>query len=328
MERSAVTQGTPTRAELAELARAMVPILRERAPAAEERRRLHDETQRAFVESGFYRIFQPARYGGWEMDFGVLLDIGAEIGRGCGSAAWVFANLTGQSWINGMKSLAAQDEVWAKHPEALIAASYPAAGATAKKVDGGFVVDGTWNFSSGIDFADWNNLQLFIPREKGPPEHHFALVPRADYEIVDDWFPAGLAATGSRALTMKNVFIPGHRAISAGEVAGGPTPGSAVNPGPLYKLPLFAIGNKQFSAVALGLATGALEVMETDLATRRSAGGVKLGDQPSVQLRIAEASVEIEAARLLLLNDCVESMANRRRRYPAVAGTPGALAAQ
>jgi 3-hydroxy-9,10-secoandrosta-1,3,5(10)-triene-9,17-dione monooxygenase len=54
---------------------------------------------------------------------------------------------------------------------------------------------------------------------------------------------------------------------------------------------------------------GALEVMETDLATRRSAGGVKLGDQPSVQLRIAEASVEIEAARLLLLNDCVESMA-------------------
>ena len=305
----AAVQGVPSRADLAARAGAMVPLLRERAASAEESRRLHDETQRAFLDAGFYRIFQPARYGGWEMDFGVLLDIGAEIGRGCGSAAWVFVNLTGQSWINGMKGQQAQDDVWAKAPDALIAASYPAKGATAKKVDGGFVVDGMWNFSSGIDFADWNNLQLFIPREKGPPEHQFALVPRADYEIVDDWFAAGLAATGSRALVVKNVFIPAHRSISAAEVAGGPTPGSAVNPGPLYKLPLFAIGNKQFAAAALGIAMGALEVMEADLATRRSAGGVKLSDQASVQLRIAEASVEIEAARLLLINDCVESMA-------------------
>ena len=309
MDRTQSNRPGPTRGELAARAMAMVPLLRERAPAAEERRRLQDTTQRAFVDAGFYKIFQPLRYGGWEMDFGTVLDIGAEIGRGCGSAAWVFANLTGQSWVNGMKDVRAQDDVWSKNAEALIAAAYPVPGAAVKEVDGGLVVDGMWNFSSGIDFADWANLQVFIPREKGPPEHRFALVPKSEYEVVDDWFPSGLAATGSRAVKVKNAFIPDYRAIAAADVAGGPTPGSRVNPGPIYKLPLFAIGGKQFSAVALGVAMGALEVTEADLATRRSAGGVKLSDQTSVHLRIAEASVEVEAARLLLINDCVESMA-------------------
>lgn len=302
-------QTIPARAELAARAAAMVPLLRERAPEAEERRRLHDQTQQAFVDAGFYKIFQPARYGGWEMDFGTVLDIGAEIGRGCGSAAWVFANLTGQSWVNGMKDLRAQDDVWGRNPDALMAAAYPVKGATVTEVEGGLVVDGMWNFSSGIDFADWANLQVFIPRENRPPEHRFALVPKSDYDVVDDWFPSGLAATGSRAVKLRKAFIPDYRAISAVDVAGGPTPGSRVNRSPIYKLPLFAIGGKQFSAVALGVAMGALEVTEADLATRRSAGGVKLSEQPSVHLRIAEASVEIEAAKLLLINDCVESMA-------------------
>lgn len=270
---------------------------------------MSDDTHRAFVEAGFYRLFQPARYGGYEIDFGLIVDIGAEIGRGCGSSAWVFANLAAQSWINGMKLEKTQDEVWADNPDALIAAAFPGPDAVAREVDGGFVVDGGWMFSSGVDFADWNNLQLFIRGEGGPPKHWFALVPKSDYEIIDDWFPTGLASTGSRALKLSQVFIPAHRAIAAGDVAGGPTPGSAVNPNAIYKLPLFAIGNKQFSGVALGCARGALEVVEADLTQRRSAAGVKLGEQATVQLRIGEASAEIEAARLLLESDCRESMA-------------------
>jgi len=290
-------------------AREMVPLLRERAREVEENRRMADETHRAFVEAGFYKIFQPAGFGGFELDFRLIVDLGSEIGRGCGSSAWVFANLAGQGWINGMKVAEAQQDVWGGNPDALIAAAFPGPDGVAKAVEGGFVVDGSWMFSSGVDFADWNNLQLFIREGEGPPKHWFALVPKSDYEVIDDWFPTGLAGTGSRALKLNQVFIPAHRAIAAADVAGGPTPGSAVNPNPIYKLPLFAIGNKQFSGVALGCARGALEVVEADLTRRRSVAGVRLGEQPTVQLRIGEASAEIEAARLLLESDCRESMA-------------------
>jgi 3-hydroxy-9,10-secoandrosta-1,3,5(10)-triene-9,17-dione monooxygenase len=297
------------RQELIGRARDMFPVLRERAPEAERNRRVPDETQQAFVEAGFYRIFQPRRYGGYEMDFQVMLDICSELGRGCGSSSWVYSNVTGQSWINGMKDEQAQDDVWADNSDALIASAFPGKGASVKAVDGGWVADGQWSFSSGIDFVDWVNLQLFVKQEAGPPQHFFAIVPRSDYEIVDDWFANGLAATGSRSLRVKDVFIPAYRGIGAGQVAGGPTPGSAVNSSPIYKLPLFAIGNKQFAATALGIALGGLEAIEADLAARVSVGGAKLADQPTVQVRVAEAGAEIEAARLLNVSDFEESMA-------------------
>jgi len=295
------------RAQLVASARDLVSVLRERAPAAEKNRRVVDDTQRAFIEAGFYRIFQPRRYGGYELDFDVMLDIASELGRGCGSSCWIFTNLVGQTWINGMKGLEAQDDVWKGNPDAVIASSFPGRDATVKEIDGGWVADGTWSFASGLDFADWSNLQLFVPQKDGPPQHQFALVPKAEFEIIDDWFPSGLAGTGSRSLVVREAFIPRHRGISAAQVAGGPTPGSAVNPSYLYKLPLFAIGTKQFASTAYGIAVGALEAMVGDLAPRSSVHGEKLAQLPTVQARIGEASAELEAARLLLKYDFDES---------------------
>jgi len=295
------------REDLIESARELVPILRERAPAAEANRRVEDATHQAFVDAGFYKIFQPSRYGGYQMDFSVILDLAEQLGRGCGSSSWVYTNLTGQSWINGMKELQAQDDVWKENPDAVIASSFPGKDATVEEVDGGWVVDGTWSFASGIDFADWSNLQLFVPQKDGPPQHQFALVPRSEFEIIDDWFPAGLAGTGSRSLRVNKSFIPIHRGISAAEVAGGPTPGSEVNKSPLYRLPLFAIGTKQFASTAYGIAVGALDAMVEDLAPRSSVHGAKISELPTVQARIGEASAEIEAARLLLVRDFDES---------------------
>ena len=86
-----------TREELADRARAMISMLRDRAPEAEKNRRLPDITHKNFIEAGFYRMFQPRRYGGYEMDWGCILDVAAELGRGCGSSCWVFTNLTGRS---------------------------------------------------------------------------------------------------------------------------------------------------------------------------------------------------------------------------------------
>jgi 3-hydroxy-9,10-secoandrosta-1,3,5(10)-triene-9,17-dione monooxygenase len=88
---------TPSREETLQRARAMVPVLRERALQADRDRIIPVETHRAFEAAGFYRLFQPARYGGYEMPIGMMVEVAAELGRGCGSSAWIFTNLAVQT---------------------------------------------------------------------------------------------------------------------------------------------------------------------------------------------------------------------------------------
>ncbi len=299
------TSDTPAPEDLSRRARDMIPVLRERAEAAEGQRRTPDATQDAFLDAGFYRILQPARWGGYEMSYTMSVDLAAELGRGCGSAAWIFTNLAQQAMINGMKGPRAQEEMWADTPDALCASAFPGRDAKITRVDGGFVVDGVWNYASGIDFADWVNLQLFLKPDDGPPEHRFAAVHKSDYEVIDDWFVTGLAATGSRSLRVSGHFIPDHHTISNFEVQGGPTAGSAVSDATLYRLPLWGVASRLFSGPVLGMALGMLEVLEEDLETRISSGGAAMAEQPIVHLRLAESGGEINAAHALVRQDFV-----------------------
>ncbi len=130
------------------------------------------------------------------------------------------------------------------------------------------------------------------------------MIPKSACAVIDDWFVTGLAGTGSRSIMVEKCFIPDYRTISNSQMQIGPKPGSAVNPGVLYKLPFWGIGGKVFAAPTIGIARGALEMVELDLETRRAAAGARLAEQPAVHLRLAESGAEIEAAWSLLLRDC------------------------
>jgi 3-hydroxy-9,10-secoandrosta-1,3,5(10)-triene-9,17-dione monooxygenase len=134
------------------------------------------------------------------------------------------------------------------------------------------------------------------------------LVPRSDFTVKDDWFVVGLSGTGSKSIVFNDVFVPEHRVLNTQLIGGGPSPGSAVNPGPLYKVPPFSVGTKVFSGVALGIARGAFELIVEEMASRVSVGRVKMSELPTVQVRVAEASAEIDAAEALLLKDCADAM--------------------
>jgi 3-hydroxy-9,10-secoandrosta-1,3,5(10)-triene-9,17-dione monooxygenase len=114
-----------------------------------------------------------------------------------------------------------------------------------------------------------------------------------------------MSATGSRSVRMEEVFIPDYRMISSLQMRGGPTPGSAVNPGALYQLPFWGVAGRQFSAPAIGIARGALDLTETDIESRKGAGGAALWEEPVVHLRLSESDAEIHAAHTLALQDCV-----------------------
>ena len=107
----------------------------------------------------------------------------------------------------------------------------------------------------------------------------------------------------------KAVFVPNHRVLDTKLIGGGPSPGSAVNPHSLYKVPPWSVGTKVFSGPALGIARGALELIVEEMRSRKSfAGGALMAELPSVQMRVAEAAAEIQAATALLLKDCDDAM--------------------
>ncbi|MBT5648213.1 MAG: acyl-CoA dehydrogenase [Rhodospirillaceae bacterium] len=301
-----ITQDT-----MVDRARDMIPVLRARARDAELDRAVPRETVEQFAEEGFFRIHQPERFGGFGWDIGMMVRLGAELGQGCGSSCWIFSNLAVQNWILGMNRPEAQEDVWGSDPLALVASSFPTQGGKVERAEGGLIANGLWSFASGVDFADWNNMQVFVPSESGdgPPEHRFALVPKSDYEIVDDWFSPGLAGTGSRSIRLDNVFIPEHRTVPSTKLMGGPSPGSAINPGALYRVPPLTLGTKVFAAPALGIAKGALALIEDDLSGRNTVGNAPMAELPTAQVRVAEAGAEIDAAEALLLKDCSDAMA-------------------
>jgi 3-hydroxy-9,10-secoandrosta-1,3,5(10)-triene-9,17-dione monooxygenase len=308
-----------TREELIGRAREMIPTLRARAAAADAARRMPDETQRDFLEAGFYKVWRPRRFGGYEMDVGMVWELAAELGRGCGSSAWIFSNIAVHEKGMGMRPPAVQDELYGDDPDrALTCAAAPGKESRARVVEGGLMLDGVWNFASGIDQAHHVDLNVFLPREDAPPEHRFALVSKSELEIIDDWFVTGLIATGSRSVRVRERFVPERHVLASEAHRGGLTPGSAVNPAPLYKTPLWALGGKVFVGPLIGIARGALDLTLEDLGGRRSAAGVALSAQSSVQMRVAEADAEIEAAAALLARDCADAMryAERAERPP------------
>ena len=292
---------------LTEKAAAMVPVLLERQKEADKLRRIPDSTHRDFLGAGFYRIYQPRRYGGLECENRALIDIAGELGRGCGSSAWIFTNLVAQSLVLSMNCVEAQDDVWGENPEALIASGLSVTGAKTEPVEDGILLDGLWSFSSGVDFADWLHLQVFVPREEGPPEPRFALIPRGSFEVVDDWNATGLLATGSKSVRLNDVFVPDYRTVAAGVLSGGKGLARDLNSAPLYQISIWSAGTQIFSAPAVGIARGALDYVEHEFRDRVGVVGVKLSELPTAQARVAEANAEIDAAKALLLQVSVEA---------------------
>src|SRR5258707_15553645 len=119
--KSGRTGAPPDFPELLARAEALVPVLRERAPRAEELRRVPDETIEDLHRSGLFRILQPKRVGGSELPFRSIVELGSVISRGDGSTGWGLANLAAHHWLRGMWPKQAQDERGAQPPAKLIA---------------------------------------------------------------------------------------------------------------------------------------------------------------------------------------------------------------
>ena len=292
-------------------AEALLPALRERAARCEELRRLPEESLRDFHETELFRIHQPRRLGGAELEFAAVVDFSALFARACASSAWNWVNFSAHHMMLGMFPRRAQDEIWGASRDALIASSFVFPAGRATKVKGGYVLSGRWPFSSGVDPSEWNMLAgLARLDDNAPPEQRVFLLPRSQYEVIDTWFAGGLRGTGSNDVEVKEQFVPEHMTLSVADTKGGPTPGSEVNPGPLFQMPVFALFPYMLSGVALGIAEGLIDEFSTGVRNRMGKmTGARIAEIQSTQIRLGEATAWARASRLAQIGNCREAQA-------------------
>src|ERR1041385_1097160 len=194
-------------------ARDIVPTLRARAQKCEELRALLPESEKLLHDSGLFRFHQPKRFGGMELPFVAVVDIVAELARGCPSTAWNVGNLGCHHWILAYYEPETQREVWEENPDTLIASSIALAAGRGRKVAGGYAVSGRWPFSSGVDNSQWNMLAVTVYEDARAVDWRLCLVPKKDYAIIDTWYAMGMVGTGSKDIEVQDVFVPERRAL-------------------------------------------------------------------------------------------------------------------
>lgn len=311
----------PTEAVLVERAKAMIPMLRARAAEVEQARSVPADIIEHFKQAGFFRILQPRRWGGYEMNPAVFFKVLMELGRGCCSSAWNMMILGIHTWEFGHLDPRACDDVWGKDDSVIVASSYAPFG-TYRKVDGGYIINGRWPTSSGTDHGQWAFLgQILLDENKQPVDRLSVLVPRTDYTILDDWHVFGLAGTGSKSVVVKDAFVPEYRTHSLADY-------SMSDRGNTYLYPFSQIFYAAVSSAINGMAQGAVDVFIEQMQTRRdTTGGGKTSLSPYVKDRLGNAVARVRSsrARILHMMDETTRYTEQRELVPLDERVPGML---
>jgi 3-hydroxy-9,10-secoandrosta-1,3,5(10)-triene-9,17-dione monooxygenase len=302
MQEATTTAATPTSAELIARARALIPVLAERAAKAEAERRLPDETIADMQAAGFFRLLQPKRWGGYEMDMATYFEVQLALAEGDMSTAWVYGVVGVHPWLMALIDDRAANDVWGEDDATLVSSSLMPAG-TVTRAPGGFRLSGRWKFSSGCQHCRWAFLGVNAALDPAAPaDRCVLLVPHSDYQILDTWNVAGLKATGSHDIVVKDAFVPEHRLLQFVDTFRGEGAGRAANTAPLYRLPFGQIFVRGVSTAALGALQGMLDAFLSYGAARLSRGG-RTAHDPVAQLAVAEAAAAIDEMKTILLRD-------------------------
>lgn len=291
----------------------VLPHIRDAAAVCEEQRAVGAETIARIAETGVFRIFQPKRYGGMEGSIRLFFDAIAAIGGACTSTGWVCGVLGTHQWVIANFPEEAQDDVWGTSPGTLLSGTAAPGSVKAVPVAGGYRVTGTWRFCSGSNHATWHfGGATIVEPGSGMPDKAFFLLPVEEVRFVDNWIVNGLCGTASCDGIADDVFVPAHRVLAIADMIAGVTPGQQVNSAPLYRLPNATVVGLGIAAPPLGATSAALTSFIADSKTRERTGGLmgdsrKLWESPTLQLRVAEASAMLEAARALIDRDLDET---------------------
>jgi 3-hydroxy-9,10-secoandrosta-1,3,5(10)-triene-9,17-dione monooxygenase len=288
----------PSSEEMVARARAMIPVLRERAPQGERERRLPKQTIADMQAAGLFKVLQPKRWGGYELDILTYFDVQMALGEGDMSVAWVYGVVGMHPWFVALLDDRVGKEIWGEDNSTLICSSLMPSG-VARPADGGFRISGRWKYASGCEHCEWAFLGGAV--EGKPDDRRIFVIPQSDYAIVDTWHVPGLKGTGSHDIVIEDAFVPEYRTQKYADNFRGHGPGLALNTAPLYRLP---VGQVFFRGVSTG-AIGALQAMldaYLDYGRKRiqRSSGAAASEDAVIQLLCAETTVAIDEMKTML----------------------------
>ena len=300
--------------EIVERAEALCPLLRETAREAEVARQPLDRVIEEIRSSGLYSLMVPKQYGGFEEDLDTFFDVALTLSRADASMGWLTAfYIEHNLWLFNYPQ-AVYEEVLNGESYVLAPAALNIGAGKAEKVDGGYRLNGQWQWGTGIVHGTWVMAGGLAMDDSGTPVPTFFLMPKSDVEPVDTWHVTGMCATGSWDFKIEDVFVPEERALPFQQFLDASSGITDRLSGPLYSTPLMPVLALTAAAPILGAAQMALasfaEQQQHKIENVGNRSGIPLPDLTGM---LGEAALKIEAAEILMRDVLKDVMAKRNR---------------
>jgi 3-hydroxy-9,10-secoandrosta-1,3,5(10)-triene-9,17-dione monooxygenase len=276
----------------------LLPMFRRNAAQARDERRVPQENIDALQEAGFFLALQPRHFGGFELDPQDFFRMQMAIAEACMSTAWAGGIVAVHAFQIALMDERAQQDVWGDDIHTRISSSYAPMGKV-EPVEGGFKFSGRWGWSSGCDHCTWVLLGGILP----DGSYRTFLVPDSDYRIEDTWHSMGLRGTGSNDIVVEDAFVPDYRTHKQNDGFAGTNPGVSDDSADLYRLPWAQLFIRVVSTPAIGAARDALSLY-TNLVRGKASGDItKLAGDTGTQMRIAQATNQIDEMTAVMLRN-------------------------
>lgn len=248
--------------------------------------------------AGIFRASTPVRFGGDALEPAAFLRMIERIGSADGSAAWVAAFGSANTYLASLP-LQTQQQIYAAGPDQAYAGGlYPLQQAQA--VEGGWKVSGRWHFASGCKGADWIGVGIksnAAPVNGQPAAALMAVCPASEVEIIDNWDVVGMQGTGSHDTRVVDKFYAHEWTCVRG------APGLIDEP--LFRYPALAYQAQVHAAVNIGLARAAMDIV-TDMAggAKIMPGAPRLGERAYYRIKLGLSEAKWRSARMFFYDTC------------------------
>jgi alkylation response protein AidB-like acyl-CoA dehydrogenase len=283
--------------------RRLLPLIKQRALDADQGRRIPAETIHELRESGLLHARRPIEMGGLGLPRQIFREITHQLAQACGSTGWVFGVVGSTAgFLASVFPREAQQAVWDVGDEGLICNSlFP--GGIAEPCHGGYILSGRFPFASGCDICQWAIVGARIVGKEFPTGAMSwgCLIPMSAVSVTDDWQVLGLAATGSKTLSVENVFVPSTHVAAIPD-------------------PVGTTAHYSFSTIAVGIAAGGIDRFIEYVVARESIASGWSAETDGLQVLLSESAAEVDAAWALICRDCAEgeSWEEERSIPPAI----------
>lgn len=282
--------------ELTPLAAAFAAPLAARSAEIEARRSLPPDIAETMAQTGLLRLLTPRAFGGHEVHAATFFDVVETIARHDAATAWCCFIANTACVLAAYLPPASAAALFGRPDLQAAGVFAPRGNAVAAEEGGvaGYRISGRWAWGSAAHNAHLVSGGCVVAGDGEPPQVLSAVFERAQITLLDNWHSVGLGGTGSGEFEVHGVFVPADRCCSLF--------GAPLQPGVLYRFPVFGLLALGIAAVASGIARQAIDALVALAAEKTPQASSKtLAQRPAVQEAVARAEAEWRGARAFVV---------------------------